>query len=212
MHRKKIWLQAFVLASVLALGLYSWLWWTWEKGPKQAMQAPLRKIQKWQAFETQGAPEVMWSGEKQGFAFTQKEESSETLRLSKQQQPIRIVHFWASWCGPCVEELPSLMELAKKLGPKQLIVLAISEDQTVEDMVSFLNDKGLKGISNFFFIFDDKKVKIIEHYGSERLPESFILDANMKLKKRIAGSIEWVTEQSLEYFKHLLNPSPAVKE
>jgi len=210
MKSKKPWLQAFVLASIMAGALYGWFWWSWKQGPEQTMQQPLKQLERWKAFESQGAPDVFWVLDDKGFGVTQKEGSSPNdLSLSRQKQVIRIVHFWASWCGPCVEELPSLLELAKALGSDQVVILAISQDHSAEDMISFLKDKGLKSRDNLFFIFDDKQVKAIQAYGSERLPESFILDANLRLKKRIAGSIEWVTPQSLEYFKHILETSVA---
>lgn len=127
--------------------------------------------------------------------------ADDTLR--SRPEPIKIVHFWASWCGPCVEEIPSLMELAKKFG-NQILIIALSQDSTEQAMLDFLKEHKLESSSNLQFVFDQKP-RISTLYQVDKLPESYIVDQSLKLKKRISGSIEWVTPESLSYFKSLLS-------
>jgi len=125
------------------------------------------------------------------------------VTLKSRPEPIKIVHFWASWCGPCVEEIPSLQELAKKLG-NQVLIIALSQDSTEQDMLGFLKEHKINSSSNLQFVFD-KKPRISSLYKVEKLPESYIVDQRLKLKKRISGSIEWVTPESRAYFDNLLS-------
>lgn len=126
----------------------------------------------------------------------------EAFKLSQFKGKVVILNFWASWCGPCVEEVPSLIKLIKELkGDVEL--LAISGDSSLEDINVFLKSfPDLKG-PNIKVIYD-KDRSLMNTFGVTRLPESLVLNSDQKLAKKLVGSINWYTKDSISYMKTLI--------
>lgn len=112
-----------------------------------------------------------------------------------------VFNFWASWCSPCVEELPSLIKLSKLLNQK-ITVIAISQDSDVSELNSFLKLYDLKALENFSVVVDS------EHYyssqlGIDRLPETWIISSDHVLLKKVVGAIDWSSSDVVSYLKSL---------
>lgn len=122
------------------------------------------------------------------------------LKPSDIQNKIVIVNFWASWCAPCVEEVPSLIELTKK--SKDLIVLAISGDSKQEELMAFM--KSFPGFNKepFYQVWDNNS-DFLKDFNIVKLPESYIFNRKGEMVKRVSGTINWNTPDSEEYFKSL---------
>lgn len=120
-----------------------------------------------------------------------------SYKLSELNKKIIIVNFWASWCAPCLEEMPSLISLAKKFD-KDLVIVAVSGDNTEKELELFIRSFPEMKRQNIFIVLSDAN-QIMQNFGVERLPESFILNRKLKLKKKIIGSINWYTEDSVNY-------------
>lgn len=112
-----------------------------------------------------------------------------------------VVNFWASWCPPCAEELPSLLKLVRKFEGKVLI-LAISEDEDLEKMNSFLLQYGKLPPS--FAVVWDKDAQYKKLFKADKLPESWIFDKDRRLNKKVNGYEDWGTPGALQYFKDLI--------
>lgn len=137
--------------------------------------------------------------------------SGQALKLSQFKGKVVVVNFWASWCGPCVEEVPSLIELLKTF-PHDLVMLAISGDSNQADIDSFMKSfPEMKSLPNSHVIWDADK-KLTQQFQIFRLPESFVLNKDLKLVKKISGSIDWHTADAVTYIKQLafseVKPSP----
>lgn len=134
--------------------------------------------------------------------FETKALDGKPLRLSNFQGKIVVVNFWASWCGPCVEEMPSLINLVKSF-PNEVALIAISGDSTRGDIDSFLKSfPELKTLPNIHLVWDEDK-SLSQKYQILRLPESVLLDPQQKVIKRIAGTINWSAPDALAYIKQL---------
>lgn len=122
------------------------------------------------------------------------------LDFAKLKNKIVIMNFWASWCAPCIEEVPSLVELTKK--NKDIVVLAISGDSKIEDLVAFM--KSFPGFNQapFFQVWDNNQ-EVLKNYNISKLPESFIFNRKGEMVKRVSGTLNWNTPDSLEFFKSL---------
>lgn len=133
-------------------------------------------------------------------ALQMKTITGEAVDTAKLKGHVVIINFWASWCGPCIEEVPSLINLSKAIG-SDLEILAVSGDSTVEDINVFLKsfpDFRRPGIS----IIYDEGMALAKAFDVQRLPESFIFDANGKVVRKVTGSIDWSTQDALSYIKH----------
>jgi len=109
-----------------------------------------------------------------------------------------IINVWASWCGPCQAEMPSLQRLAKRAG-QQVQVIGISTDDYHERAESFVRTFDI-GFPNFI----DSKLRLEHMLGAERLPLTLLVDAQGKVVAKHFGAKEWGSPQALAYVaKHL---------
>lgn len=123
------------------------------------------------------------------------------LKLSDYKGKKVVLSFWASWCGPCIEEFPSMIKMIEKLNG-DMILVAVSEDSRKEDIDDFL--KLFPGAKNpNIKIVWDQDLSIGKTYSAERLPESYVIGADFKMKKKVVGSIPWDTPEAIEYLKGL---------
>lgn len=91
--------------------------------------------------------------------------------LSSFKDKVVFVDFWASWCGPCKEEMPILEKLRKRYGKDGLVIVGVSVDNNAEKAAEFAKKMGVK-----FFIIHDEGHKIAERYKPAKMPTSFIID------------------------------------
>ena len=117
-----------------------------------------------------------------------------------------ILNFWASWCSPCVQEAPSLNELAKTLAPSGLVVLGISVDSKENLYQAFVKHFDLA-----FPVAWDPEENINNRYGTYKFPESYIIDRNGKVVRKYLGlpdrdghAIEWTDPELVGFVRSLL--------
>lgn len=105
--------------------------------------------------------------------FSGKTASGEKVNLSDYKGKVTIIDFWASWCKPCKEGFPFLVELYDNYSEKGFDVLGVNLDEEVANMNKFLKkmDKDIK-----FKIISDPDSKIGNLYNVEAIPSTFILD------------------------------------
>ena len=114
----------------------------------------------------------------------------------------KLVNFWATWCAPCVLELPSLQKLAKRYEGQGLKVVPISFDTRYDhDQIKrFLKNRG---ISDFAAYFDDNS----EVQGSVRIagiPTSYLLDPQGRVTHIFEGDANWVSPSAIAFFDAVL--------
>jgi len=100
---------------------------------------------------------------------------------------VTLVNIWATWCIPCRAEMPAMEKLYHELGPKGLRILAVSIDEgDPRDVRSFVDELGLT-----FEILHDKTGDIQRVYQTTGVPESFLLDRNGVIVKKVIGEHPW---------------------
>jgi cytochrome c biogenesis protein CcmG, thiol:disulfide interchange protein DsbE len=97
-----------------------------------------------------------------------------------------IIHFWASWCAPCVVEFPELVSLAK--DNPNIVILALSSDRTEEAIKRFLSNHAPSLPDNFLIVHDEKGLITRDKFSVFQLPESFIVDKEGLLETHIIGA------------------------
>jgi len=104
-----------------------------------------------------------------------------------------LVNLWATWCAPCVAEMPALDRLQAKLGDK-LAILAISEDRRGAEVVDpFLAKAGIKNLA----IFLDPKSAALNEFRVQGLPTSFLIGRDGKIVGKLEGAAQWDEEPML---------------
>jgi thiol-disulfide isomerase/thioredoxin len=122
--------------------------------------------------------------------------------FSKRNRKITIINFWASWCAPCVEEIPSLVQLARHFKD-EIDIVAISSDEDLKDIHIFLKSFPELNDENIFII-QDQKLTYKNLFSVERLPESFIVKSNGLLEKKVIGTITWYNSEAIAYIDNLI--------
>lgn len=118
-------------------------------------------------------------------AFTTRDGAEKQLADFKGK--LVLVNLWATWCGPCVEEMPSLDRLQAKLGDR-LTVLAISEDRQGEAVVApFLQKNGIRHLA----IFLDPKSAATGELGAQGLPTSYLIARDGTIVGKEEGGAAW---------------------
>jgi len=118
-----------------------------------------------------------------------------------------LINLWATWCGPCIEEMPSLAKLQDRLGDR-LTVLAISEDHAgAKTVVPFLAEHQLKSLRAYL----DPKSEIGQALGVRGLPTSVLVDRDGKVAGRVEGRADWNSPKLLAALEPFLADNAVVK-
>jgi len=122
------------------------------------------------------------------------------VRLADLRGKLVLVNFWATWCPPCVAEMPSMERLYAQLQKSGLEILAINAEA---DGLTMLPDY-LKKHPHTFPVPVDTEGNVQELYGVFRFPESFIIGRDGKVVDHIIGGRDWSEKQAIDHFKSLL--------
>ncbi|MBI99951.1 MAG: hypothetical protein CME67_01875 [Halobacteriovoraceae bacterium] len=115
-----------------------------------------------------------------------------------------VVHFWASWCGPCEEEFPALLETTKKLKQQNVLFLFVAVNDKRKDIIKFLKKYKALGSEDFILLVDDEQ-KHQKYFGTYKLPETYVFDQNLNLVRRFSGAQDWAEPEFFQFFQSL-NP------
>ena len=130
-----------------------------------------------------------------------------TVSLSEFTGKIVLVNLWATWCAPCVREMPSLEQLQSRLGDK-IVVVAISEDRGGSKTVEpFIGKLGLKSVK----IYLDPKSTVERAFKVQGLPTSFLIDREGRVLGRVEGAAEWDAPKLLRVLKSFLGDDETIK-
>jgi cytochrome c biogenesis protein CcmG, thiol:disulfide interchange protein DsbE len=131
------------------------------------------------------------------------------VRLSSVRGKVVLLNIWATWCGPCRQEMPSMERLYRVLGREGLRVVAVSIDAspgTVDeggrmggDVAAFAREYGLS-----FDIWQDPAGTIRRDYRTTGVPESFLVDRSGRIVKKVIGATEWDDPATVELIRRLL--------
>jgi thiol-disulfide isomerase/thioredoxin len=140
-------------------------------------------------------------------AITLTEVSGETTDLADFRGKLVLINLWATWCEPCLREMPSLERLQSRLG-NRIAVLAVSEDRGGSKAVEpFIAKLGLKSVR----IYLDPKSTVGHAFDVEGLPTSFLIDRAGKVLGKVEGAAEWDSPKFLGVIEPFLGGDDIVK-
>ena len=110
-----------------------------------------------------------------------------------------VLNFWATWCQPCVEEVPSLDQFAKEMAGSGVVVLGVSMDKDPKAYQAFLQRSHVS-----FTTARDPDGKISADYGTFKFPESYIIDSKGRVIQKIIGATNWTDGSMVSAVKSFL--------
>jgi len=126
------------------------------------------------------------------------QDSDRKITLSELRGKVVVLNFWATWCAPCVEELPSLVNLQQRMRNKGITVLAVSVDQDESLYRRFVQDHNV----NLLTVRDANQTSN-NLYGTFKFPETYIIDRNGVMRRKFIGAVDWATPEVVDFLSKL---------
>jgi peroxiredoxin len=126
------------------------------------------------------------------------QDADHQVSLNQFRGQVVIVNFWATWCPPCTEELPSLMDMQNQLRSRGVVVLGVSIDVDSDAYHRFLKQRNV----NFVTVLDPEQ-KVAGMYGTSGWPESYIIDRQGVLRRKVVGPINWNSPEVMQFLTKL---------
>lgn len=140
--------------------------------------------------ENQPAPEIVVNGM-----------NGSPLKLSDLKGKVVLLNFWATWCPPCREEIPSMIKLNKIMAGKQFQMVAVSIDEGGRPSIeSFFQTTGFSDLP----AYTDPDSRAAKAYGITGVPETFIINKNGIIVKKVIGPLAWDSPDVTAFLEGLL--------
>jgi len=148
-----------------------------------------------------GEPTLKKYSGKQKFAdLILKNMYDEETNLQDYKGKIILLNFWASWCKPCVKEIPSMVRLQKILGDKEFSILTVNIGETKEQILDFK-----KKVPFDLPILLDKNGAAVKDWGVYAFPSNFIFDKDLNIQFTYRGALEWDNSEVIKNFEDLIH-------
>ncbi|MGC1646914.1 MAG: TlpA disulfide reductase family protein [Candidatus Sulfotelmatobacter sp.] len=126
------------------------------------------------------------------------QDSERTVSLNQFRGQVVILNFWATWCPPCVEELPSMIAMQDRVRGKGIVVLGVSIDVDEDAYHRFLKLRNV----NFLTVRDPEQ-KVAGLYGTTGWPETYIIDRQGVLRRKLVGAVDWNSPEVIDFLNKL---------
>jgi cytochrome c biogenesis protein CcmG, thiol:disulfide interchange protein DsbE len=123
-------------------------------------------------------------------------DGQQTLDLNAYRGKVVVLNFWATWCTPCIEEIPSLNQLQRDMP--QLAIVGVSVDQNGNAYRQFLVDHQIA-----FTTIRDPDRRISELYGTQQFPETYVIDRSGRVRRKFVNAQDWTSPEIVTYLSHL---------
>lgn len=127
------------------------------------------------------------------FALNDGQNAVDLARLRGQ---VVLLNFWATWCAPCIEELPSLEALQRQLPQVRVVAVATDEDQA--DYRAFLQRRAVPLLTVF-----DASQSSNTMYGTFRFPETYVIDKAGVIRRKFIGPQDWTSPEIVDSLRKL---------
>jgi peroxiredoxin len=118
--------------------------------------------------------------------FKLTDAKNQEVTLDSFRGKVVFLNFWASWCGPCREEMPSLAQLARQMDPQTTVFLAVSVDEGWPEVKEFLGPDPLP-----FKVLLDQTKSVSNTYGTNQYPETYVIGPDGQLRYKFIGARDW---------------------
>jgi thiol-disulfide isomerase/thioredoxin len=133
-------------------------------------------------------------------------DSNDGVRLSDFKGKWVLINFWATWCPPCRDEMPSMEMLNRRFKDKGMVMVAVTVDEDWGEVTRFFGDTA----PSFKVLWDKRKITA-RRYGTSKFPETYLVDPEGKVAAKFVGPRDWYNLGTVEYFEDILsNKRPPV--
>ena len=132
--------------------------------------------------------------------FSMKDINDSEKKISSSENKILLLNFWATWCAPCIKEIPELIELKKKFK-NNVEIYFLSVDSNVKKTVpKFLRKNKLESL----IVFNDEKLKVSSKFGVKVMPTTVIINKNFEEVAQVKGYVDWSSSKYIDLIKKFL--------
>ena len=114
---------------------------------------------------------------------------------------IVLINLWATWCTPCLKEIPSLIGFQERYPDIQLYAISVDEGKSLKYMQEFLELNGFAALAPYL----EKEASVQSALGSEALPSSYLISSNGRILYRFIGDGDWMSEDAIAFFDALID-------
>lgn len=133
--------------------------------------------------------------------FTLSDMEGRAHTLSSYRGKVVMLNFWATYCGPCIKEIPSMQRLKGKLADRPFDILAIDMAEEKADVEAFMQRHKIQ--VNFPILLDSEGT-VIEQWMVSAVPTTFIIDPQGKIQYALYGGLEWDSDEVVNTINGLL--------
>ena len=126
------------------------------------------------------------------------QDSDHKVTLSDYRGQVVVLNIWASWCPPCVEEMPAMIAMQQRLKAKGVTIVGVSIDEDGDAYHRFLKEHGV----NFVTVRDPDR-KTANLYGTFGWPETYIIDRKGVIRRKFIGAADWTSPEITEFLGNL---------
>ena len=123
-------------------------------------------------------------------------DGTRTVDLSQLRGKVVVLNLWATWCVPCLEELPSLLKLQQKMPDLAIVAISIDQDDSVYR--NFLQKYNVN-----LMTVRDPDMKVEKLYGTKLIPETYIIDRQGVLRRKFIDAQNWTGPEIVDYLNKL---------
>ncbi len=131
--------------------------------------------------------------------FSITTDKGRTVSVSDFGGKVLVLNFWATWCPPCIQEMPSLDQFASTMKGSGVVVLAVSVDKNEKAYRTFVSRN-----QPAFETARDPDANISSDFGTYKWPETYVIDKNGKVVQKLISNQEWMDPQLVNSIKALL--------
>lgn len=131
--------------------------------------------------------------------FTLQDSQGNTHRLHDQQGKVVMLNFWATWCPPCIHEMPMMDQLSQSYAQQPFALWAVNMQESAQDVAQFMQQK-----SFHFPALVDAKGEIAAKYMVRGLPTTYLIDCQGKMRGYVVGMLQWTSKATVTLVDTLL--------
>ena len=126
------------------------------------------------------------------------QDSDRKVTLDQFRGQVVVLNFWATWCSPCQQELPSLIAMQDRTREKGVVVLGVSIDVDPDAYHRFLKVRNV----NFLTVRDPEQ-KVATIYGTSGWPETYVIDPEGVMRRKFIGPVDWTSPEVMDFLTRL---------